>query len=446
VAAIQTNADSISVSAGAAAVRTLTARGTIPGVVVDAVAGLNGPGVGCLSYNATTETLAWRAPGSATFGEAVDASADGALLLEDGEDADKFCRVTVYADYLPASHYSADVALADRFHNGMIAADVTAAQASAGATLYRNLTITCANAAGLTALAAWLDEAAALWIDDDGVTWEQPTTEETAVVVAASLAFEATATLGLKRVIPPSSSANPQVLDVVHLKFTVGETTHYHDLRGLYRVFNAAAHRFYRSQTGPPEPGDAPFATAAALPATPEVAWADGPWFVSVSAFNGVIDSGFLPLGPAGETYRRFDLAAGAMVGSPPAGAASWRLEPRAGGVVAVVGYYDETGANRAEQWAIAYTTDGEDPAADDPDLTEAMPASGMAVLEIDLPAQADATVVKVLVQTRRDDGTVETPVWVYSEDAAIRAAAANAVGPTAPLAGDRIGDVRREG
>jgi|GEM_PF-1616296 len=213
----------------------------------------------------------------------------------------------------------------------------------------------------------------------------------------------------------------------------VFRTRFQHDARGLYRVFNAAEYRFYRSNAAPPVEGDVPFATSATLPHTPADLYADGTWYLSASYFNGVIDSGFLPLGPAGETYLRLDLADGEESDSPPAGPTDWRLELDAGGVVRVVGFYWESGALRADTWSLAYTVDGGDPPEDTPDVTVAM-AAGLAVLDYALPAQPDGTTVKVRLQTSRDDD--DAPV--YSEASEIKTATADAAGPTAPLDAQR--------
>jgi len=207
---------------------------------------------------------------------------------------------------------------------------------------------------------------------------------------------------------------------------------YYHDARGLYRVFNAAGYRFYRSNSGPPAESDTPFATNATLPHEPTDTYADGTWYLSVSYFNGVLDSGFLPLGPHGETYLRLDIAAGAASGSPPMGPNDWRLEAQAAGVVRVLGVYFESGDDRADEWAIAYTTNGSTPPADTPDVTQTM-AGGLAVLAYDLPGQSHGTTVKVRLQTRRNDGTAEAPDWVYSAASTVLTLSADATGPSAP-------------
>jgi hypothetical protein len=202
----------------------------------------------------------------------------------------------------------------------------------------------------------------------------------------------------------------------------------YLDGRGKYRVFNAVGYRFYRSNSGPPAETDTPFATNATLPHEPADAYADGTWYLSVSYFNGVIDSGFLPVGPNGETYLRLDITAGAVAGSPPNPANDCQLEVRAAGVVAVLAAYYQADTLMAEEWAVAYTFDGSPPPESTPDYTVAMDAQGLCVLEYDLAAQAHGTTVKARVQTRRNDGG-----WIYSEGSAILTATAYTPGPGAP-------------
>jgi len=205
------------------------------------------------------------------------------------------------------------------------------------------------------------------------------------------------------------------------------------DGRGRYRVFNAAGYRFYRSATGPPRETDPPFATNATLPHEPADTYADGTWYLSASYFNGVIDSGFLPLGSRGETYLRLDLAAGVEVGSPSAAVADVRIEQLAGGIPRIVALYYEPGDNRAEEWAVAYTFNGTDPAEDAPDYTATMPTAGAAILDYNLAAQSHGTVVKARVQTRRSDGDGG---WIYSDNSEILTLTIDTSGPTASLAG----------
>lgn len=205
------------------------------------------------------------------------------------------------------------------------------------------------------------------------------------------------------------------------------------DVRGLYRIFNASGYRFYRSSSRPPIPGDAPFATNTTLPFQPSATYPDGTWYVSVSYFDGVLDSGLLPLGKHGETYLSIEISGGARLPARPAAPLGPMLKVLAGGVIQIVAYYPRVsdGINAATAWAIAYTTDGSTPASNAPTLTPAMPAGSIAFLQFSLPAQADGTTVKVQIQTRRIDGG---PVTVYSLPAAVLTATADASGPTVAL------------
>lgn len=206
----------------------------------------------------------------------------------------------------------------------------------------------------------------------------------------------------------------------------------YLDARGKYRVFNAAEYRFYRSNTAtPPAEGDTPYATSATLPATPADTFANGTWLISVSYFNGVIDSGFLPLGPNGETYLTLIIAGGTEQSLPPNGPLSVQLVLGPGGTVRVVAVYAQNDANRADEWAVAYTDDGSTPPEDTPDETEAMPDAGLAVLDLELGPFAHGTTVKVRVQTRRG-GTI------YSDGSTVLTVTADAQGPAAPEGGER--------
>lgn len=204
--------------------------------------------------------------------------------------------------------------------------------------------------------------------------------------------------------------------------------THRADARGMYRVFNAAEYRFYRSEDAPPTEGDTPFATNATLPHEPADTFSDGTWYLAVSYFNGIHDSGFLPVGPLGEPYWRLDLAAAAETISPPAGPLRWELRAVASGVVRVLGVYCQEGGLRAEEWALGYTTDGSTPPADSPDVTRAIAAVDLDYFDYELPAQSSAAVLKARLQTRRNDGS-----WVYSEGSKVISIAPDVAGPPAP-------------
>lgn len=206
----------------------------------------------------------------------------------------------------------------------------------------------------------------------------------------------------------------------------------YGGARGLYRIFNPALYQFYKSNVGPPNETDIAFATSATLPATPANTYADGTWYLSAQYFNGVLSSGFLPLGKHGETYVLLEIAGGVSTGTRPSGPTNAALEVRAGGVIRINAFYlaSADGANAADTWSISYTTNGTTPANDSPTITKAMTKGPLQVLAFDLPAQADGTTVKVQLQTRRS-GTV------YSLPSTVLIAVADATGPTVPVGGD---------
>ena len=203
--------------------------------------------------------------------------------------------------------------------------------------------------------------------------------------------------------------------------------------RSLYRIFNAAEYRFYRSNVAPPDPSDTPFATNSTLAFTPSDTFADGTWYLSVSYFNGVLDSGFLPLGPQGQTYRRLVIASGVDAPQPPSPPTAYTLEVRAGGVIRVVAYYSSVsdGTNKANQWGISYTTNGSTPAVNSAGVLVLMAGGPFDILSYDLPAQADGTTVKVQIQTIRSADTA------YSDPITPLVATAVATGPAGvPQAG----------
>jgi hypothetical protein len=206
--------------------------------------------------------------------------------------------------------------------------------------------------------------------------------------------------------------------------------TYYSGMRGLYRVFNAAAYRIYLTTGSPPIEGSTPWATSASLPVTPTAALADGTYYLSVSYFNGVLDSGFLPIGPAGETYLRLVVSSGATLPAPPCDPISLSLTMLPGGVVRVVGLAVQTAATPPALWKILYQVDGA--AALEVDVP--FMAGPLSVLDASLPAQANGASVGVTISTERNDGTLASPTWTESVNSISKAIVVLADGPTAPL------------
>lgn len=222
----------------------------------------------------------------------------------------------------------------------------------------------------------------------------------------------------------PPRARRPQLLAPSHFPWPNRHAT---AARGLWRIFAPACYRIYRSQVVPPGEGDLPWATATTLPSTPSGTFADGTWFLSVSYFNGIYDSGFLPLGPNGETYLTVTIAAGLVVADPPPTPMSIELEEMDPGVVTVTALV--ANERTADEWVITYTVDGGAAVV----LTEAYPSGALAVLSYPLPAQAAGSVVVVTVQTRRNDGTPGVFLWVVGDSLSDTITIATS-GPTAPL------------
>ena len=223
------------------------------------------------------------------------------------------------------------------------------------------------------------------------------------------------------------------ILDIgnTEIKNNTGRGKYYHTARSGFRVFNSAEYRFYWSTDGPPEEGAVPNATNATLAYETTDTFDDGTYYISVSYFNGVIDSGFLPLGAQQQKYLRLDLTSGTELENPPSKPTDVRLEQRANGVIRIYAYYIQLGSLRADTWCVYYTFNGSDPGSGaTPDYTVAVQDSGMAILQYDLAAQAHGTTVNVRVQTRRtDDGTAR---YSDTDDDDIFTITADATGPDA--------------
>ena len=231
--AVATRSDALrlQVPLGGAEIRSLHAApvGPIPGVAVLAVAAINGPsgggggsgGAGRVRSYGDGTLLAWRAPGSATFGETVDVSAGGSFLLEDGEDTDKWVRISVDPDWLNPAAAAGDVFLADVYENWVGYFDVTAAQALAGNVQTWSIALKNASGSPIWDLKVWLDSSIAgvngIQISTDNVNWYAPDAEDHADVLEfGDLAAAAVATLYVKRTIPAAAPSDPDVLNWLH--------------------------------------------------------------------------------------------------------------------------------------------------------------------------------------------------------------------------------------
>lgn len=214
-----THGDALRIETGGQESLHLTAVGTLPGVVVLAAAGRNGPGTGRLRADQDGTRLAWRAPGSATYGTPVVCSPDGLYLLEDGEDPDSWLRIQMRSAYAVPGHAEGRVALGDRWTNAVGHDDVTAGEASAGDVEGYTVTLSNDSTAGLSRVLAWLDAAVSdLEISDDDITYVSPTSEGAALGLA-DIPAGGSITLYLRRTIGAAEPSDPDVLNHLHFSY-----------------------------------------------------------------------------------------------------------------------------------------------------------------------------------------------------------------------------------
>jgi len=202
--------------------KTMRAVGGIPGVAVLAAAGANGPGTGYIRAQGDGTFLSWKAPGSSTYGANVHCASDGGYVLEDGEDASKWLRVSVYTSYLTPGHAEGRVYIADKWNTAVAYGDVTAAEASAGDVTEYQCVLQNDSPCKIIQLKCWLDASVSgLEISSDGVNYFTPDSEDHADVLEwASVAAGGSATLYVKRTIAADASSNPGVLNILHFSWT----------------------------------------------------------------------------------------------------------------------------------------------------------------------------------------------------------------------------------
>jgi hypothetical protein len=269
----------------------LTPVNTLPGVQILSVAALNGPGNGLLDCDAVGN-LTWAPPGGAA-GTPVDCSAGGTFLLPDAT-GNAWLSVYVVAEYLALASQAA-ITLQDVYDGPLVNSDVTAAQASGGNVSTWTLSLVNTSSSSLSSVALWftaggLASGLGLQASLDGSTWTAPTSGSPLAV--GTMAASASVTVHLKRTIPAAEASAAAVAVELAAGWTVSSTNYQTAARGLYRIFNAAKYRVYCEST-PPVQGSTPTWTVNSLPTTGG-SFADGTWYLAVSYFDGVYDSGFL--------------------------------------------------------------------------------------------------------------------------------------------------------
>jgi hypothetical protein len=403
--------------AGSNAAVSLQALGTLSGVEITGVAGMCGPGQGLLDIDAAGN-LTWTPPGGAA-GTPVDVSAGGDFFVYDST-GNAWLAVTVTADYLILSAEAA-VDLQDIYDGPIVnSADVTAAEASAGNVASWSVTLT--NTSGsdtATGLVTWLDPNVytGIEISLDGSTWSQPTTQGAGLAIA-DLGPGASTTIYLQQTVPASSASLASGLVLVNVSWT-GPTAGQTAARGLFRIFNDAVYRLYWSNSTPPVAGSTPTATctAGAFPYTVS-GLTSGTWYFSLSYFDGVYDSGFLPVGPAGEGYLTYVYSAGSPLAPPPPAPFELELAETAPGVVTVTAMATDPG-NVGDVWYVTATVTPYT-------YTQPVSSGALAILSYSLPAVSAGTTVDVTVCLKTSGGTASGTLSTSITTAT--------GGPTAPL------------
>ncbi len=195
--------------------------GTIPGVVPLLAGARNGAGSAFLRCDGGSR-LRFKAPASTKYGQPVSAPSDGVYLLRDGEDGDKFLRVQVHADHLPATAAAGRVLLGDVHNNGIGSDDVDAAEASAGDVEIFSLTVFNQSRFTMHRLRVWIVEnLAGLELSLDQASWYKPDSEThvDVVEIAETLGCGEYEELYVRRTIAAGSLPDPGVVNALRFAF-----------------------------------------------------------------------------------------------------------------------------------------------------------------------------------------------------------------------------------
>lgn len=199
-------------------------------------------------------------------------------------------------------------------------------------------------------------------------------------------------------------------------------------VRGRSRIFNAAQYRFYRKDGSVPVPGvDSAHATASSLPSTPAGAWADGDWYITVTYFNGVIES--LPkLQPPDGTPAKFlEIASSAEVDLAPGDASEYSISAIAGAKIRAQAIYslasDRGRGVTPTHWRLSWTGDASGSAS------IAFGTSQNEEVRLDYEISlSDGQEITLTIKTGYDPGTG------FVESAGVQATiTADSAGPAAP-------------
>lgn len=200
----------LEISVSAVAITSLRWSGTLPGVQIDAVGGLNGPGRGRLWLTGSGTQISWQAPGGSSGPWAPVQS--GSCLLTDNDTPGKWIAVTLYPEWIPAANQSASVFLLDTYENALSQDDITSAEAAAGNVLDYELTLSNRSTVGLSQLRLWLDGACSnIELSDDDVTYFSYNTPLNALEIGDLFQGD-DKTLYVRRTISAGADSNPGIL------------------------------------------------------------------------------------------------------------------------------------------------------------------------------------------------------------------------------------------
>ena len=144
---------------------------------------------------------------------------DGDYLLRDGDDTNKWLRVTVDVSELADGSREAQIELTDVFGNPIASDDVTSSQAAAGNIETYTLTLENQSNTILSQLGIWIDPAVVnIEIADDGATWVTPTSKSAALQLP-DLLPGVQDTLHVRRTITAGADLEAGLLTFLHFSY-----------------------------------------------------------------------------------------------------------------------------------------------------------------------------------------------------------------------------------
>ena len=410
--------------------------GSLRGIVLDFVAGANGPGIGALTA-IDDDVVAWTPPGGTQGPSATILNGESKVLLGGGLSIYNY--VIVRRTSATALSGSLSVQLLDVINNVIGGSNFSEAESTAGAEHYRALIFENANAGEITLLKVWLDSTAtntriafetptAGALTDKrsagetsiptGLTWSSGTTSGTGLSLA-SLAAGSTVGLWIERAVTPGATAAALLSTIIRYEFVLGGTTYTCALRGVNR--RAATHNAYGvwyATGADPDQEAAPTETAASLPATLAGAFADGFTYHLATRLRNKYGL----WGPAIVPTQVIVETGGDVLAVPPVAPENIVVTPTGDGKIIVQALYlpntegstqAAIDAKRAVTWLVYVSADGTpaDPATDTPVemAMDVLDSNEPEILEwISTATYLEGTPISVLVRTRRVDDTVE--------------------------------------